>query len=283
MGTQEIIQKYVKGASFASLARQYNTTSYKIKKILVKNGIKIRTRIEQNKIANQSRGKSVNHHYFSNITTLNQAWLLGFLMADGYIDKKDNRIGLELSAVDLEILNSIKEEIKSEREVKTYTTNKGFKIAKLYWSSKPQKEDLKKYGIVNRKTYKESHLYLFEDKDLIKAFILGYFDGDGYLHINNEQACMNICAHRPELLQDIAIFIKDEYGGSYSLTQDSRGLWNYNLPTIPLMKFFNEIYEKANLTLKRKKEKYLNWKTIRQNIINPRESDISFDRDEKVR
>lgn len=263
MDTQEFIQKYINGVSLASLARQYNTTPYKVKKILVKNKIRIRTRSEQNIITNQSRGKSVDHNYFFNITTFNQAWLLGFLMADGYISKNDNGIGLELSVVDLEILKYIKEKIKSEREIKLYVTNKGFEIAKLYWSSGQQKKDLKKYGIVNRKTYKESHLYFFEDKDLTKAFILGYFDGDGYLYTNDTQARMNISAHRSELLQDIASFIKDEYGGSYSLIQDNRGLWNYNLSTIPLIKFFDEVYNKADLTLKRKKDKYFAWKTIR--------------------
>ena len=263
MDIQIYIKKYENGDSIASLARQYNITPYKAKKVLVDNNVQIRTRAQQNVISNQQRAKSVNHEYFSNITTLNQAWLLGFLMADGYVDANDNGIGLELSAVDKEILEKIKQEIQSEREIKTYTTNKGFEIVKLYWSSGKQKKDLKKYGIVNRKTYKENHLPLFNNDNLTNAFILGFFDGDGYLHINNNQATMNICAHRKELLQDIANYIQNKYGGSYSLTQDSRELWNYNLSTTVLIKYFDDIYSKATLFLNRKKEKYEKWKINR--------------------
>lgn len=263
MDIQEYIKKYNDGDSIASLARQYNITPYKAKKILVDNNVSIRTRAQQNVITNQKRGKSVNHNYFSKITNIKQAWLLGFLMADGYVAADDNGIGLELSFVDKEILEKIRNEIESEREIKTYTTNKGFEIVKLYWSSAIQKEDLKKYGIVNKKTYKESHLPQFENDDLINAFILGYFDGDGYLHTRDNQAVMNICAHRKELLQDIANYIQNKYGGSYSLIQDNRNLWNYNLSTTILIKYFDDIYSKAELFLSRKKEKYYQWKINR--------------------
>ena len=263
MDIQECIKKYQNGDSITSLARQYNTTSYKIKKILINNNVQLRTRAQQNVISNQKRAKSVNHEYFSHIITLNQTWLLGFLMADGYIDAKDNGIGLELSVIDKEILEKIKQEIKSEREIKIYTTNKGFEIAKMYWSSGKQKKDLGKYGIVNRKTYKENHLPIFNNDDLTNAFILGFFDGNGYLHTNNKQAIMNICAHRKELLQDIADYIQNKYGGSYSLTQDKRELWNYNLSTTILIKYFDDIYSKATLFLSRKKERYNEWKINR--------------------
>lgn len=263
MDIQEYINKYKNGDSIASLSRQYNITPYKAKKILVDNNIQLRTRAQQNAITNQKRGKSVNHEYFSKIETLNQAWLLGFLMADGYIAANDNGIGLELSSIDREILERIRDEIQSERDIKTYTTNKGFEIIKLYWSSGKQKDDLKKYGIVNRKTYKENHLPNFQNDDLTNAFILGYFDGDGSLHVRDKQAVMNICAHRKELLQDIANYIQKKYGGSYSLTQDTRQLWNYNLSTTILIKYFDDIYSKSSLFLKRKKEKYYNWKVNR--------------------
>ena len=94
------------------MSRQYNITPYKAKKILVDNNIQLRTRAQQNAITNQKRGKSVNHEYFSKIETLNQAWLLGFLMADGYIAANDNGIGLELSSIDREILERIRDEKK---------------------------------------------------------------------------------------------------------------------------------------------------------------------------
>ena len=66
MDIQEIIKLYNEGKSLSFIANKYNTCRVKIKSILEKEGIKIRTRAEQNRITNQERGKKVNHHYFDN-------------------------------------------------------------------------------------------------------------------------------------------------------------------------------------------------------------------------
>jgi hypothetical protein len=74
---------------------------------------------------------------------------------------------------------------------------------------------------------------------------------------------MKICDNRKELLKDIANYIQNKYGGSYSLLQDNRKLWSYNLSTTVSIKYFDDIYSKAILCLDRKKKKYEKWKINR--------------------
>jgi intein/homing endonuclease len=260
MDIQELIEEYNNGASMAQLSRKYNITSYKIKKILEKNNIYIRSRAEQNRISNAQRANSVNNNYFSNITTVNQAWLLGFLAADGWVEKNRNRINLELAAVDKEILEKIKKEIEIENGILERETNKGFSIVRLSWTSGIQKDKLSQYGIVPNKTYKEMHLPLFENKDLTYAFILGYFDGDGSISINNDYCRFRICAYRPELLQDIYIFL----GKCGNISQDNRGLWELSISTNYSVPLFQKLYSLNSLHLARKYNKFLEYNTSKR-------------------
>ena len=152
MDIQGIIKLYNEGKSLSFIANKYNTCRVKIKSILEKEGIKIRTRAEQNRITNQERGKKVNHHYFDNIDSNRKAWILGFLAADGNISSDRNRIKIGLSSVDREILENIKLALESERDIIDYETNNGFNISELSWSSENHKIQLAKYGIVPNKT-----------------------------------------------------------------------------------------------------------------------------------
>ena len=260
MNIQILINEYNLGASMAQLSRKYNITTYKVKKILEENNIHIRNRAEQNKISNAQRASSVNNDYFSNIKTVNQAWLLGFLAADGWVEEDRNRINLELSAIDKEILEKIKEEVEIENGILERETNKGFSIVRLSWTSGIQKDKLAHYGIVPNKTYKEMHLPIFENKDLTYAFILGYFDGDGSISISDDYCRFRICAHRPELLHDIYNFL----GESGSLSQDNRGLWELSISTTHSVPLFKKLYSLNSLHLARKYNKFLEYNTSKR-------------------
>ena len=157
MNIQEIIKLYNEGKSLSFIANKYNTYVAKIKSILKKEGIKIRTRSEQNRITNQERGKKINHQYFDNIDSNRKAWLLGFLAADGNVSSDRNRIKIGLSSIDRQILENIKLDLESERDILDYETNNGFRISELSWSSENHKKQLAQYGIVPNKTYKEMY------------------------------------------------------------------------------------------------------------------------------
>ena len=256
MDTQDIINAYtIKKQSISEISRLSGLSTYKVKKALTDNNIPIRSRKEQNALTNKARAKQVNHDYFNIIDTCQKAWLLGFLAADGWVEKERNRINIELSIVDKEILEKIKSELSIESEIMERETNNGFTVCRLSWTSQQQKEQLAKYGIINRKTYKEMHLPIFENSDLIYAFILGFFDGDGSISVSADQYLrFRLCAHRPELLEDIKNFFK-----AGNISQDNRGLYEFTISTKQAVPIFNKLYSLDCFSLQRKHDKFLEY------------------------
>ena len=256
MNAQEIINLYiVDKESIAEISRQTKLSTYKVKKILTENNITIRSRKEQNILTNKARTNQVNHNYFSNIDSTQKAWLLGFLMADGWVEKNRNRINIELSSVDKEILEKIQKELNIKKGFLERETNKGFSVCRLTWTSEKHKTQLAKYGIINRKTYAENHLPIFDNQDLTYAFILGYFDGDGSISINDKYIRFRICAHRDELLKDIQSFLQ-----CGNISKDKNGLYEYAVSTQQAAPIFEKLYSLKCFSLERKRNKFLEYK-----------------------
>lgn len=256
MELQEIKELYEQGCSLSELGRKYNCCNTTIKKKLVAAGVPIRTRAQQNYFSNKKRKKAVNENYFSTIDTVNKAWVLGFLMADGSVRKDRNEIRINLSAVDVEILEKIKEEMNIERDIVTEITNQGYSIATLSWTSEQQKKDLAKFGIVPNKTYLPLHLPKLNNDSLILAFILGYFDGDGCFTFTDKYCRFRIVSYRNELLQEIGNFLKEKYQIKYSISQDNRKLYELSISSIKVME---EMYSLNSIRLDRKYQKYLEY------------------------
>lgn len=264
MDIQEIIKLYNEGKSLSFIANKYNTYSSKIKSILIENGVKIRTRAEQNKITNQERGKKVNHQYFDIIDSNRKAWILGFLAADGNVSSDRNRIKIGLSSIDRPILENIKLALDSEREILDYETNNGFQVSELSWSSENHKIQLAKYGIVPNKTYKEMHLPQFDgDLDKQLSFILGYFDGDGCFKDDGTTCRFEICSYRPEVLEDFAKVLNQFCNSNKQVYKDPSRKSYYTLTysTKDARKILDKLYTlgPSNMFLLRKYEKYRHW------------------------
>ena len=261
MTTQELLRAkelYLSGESLAEIGRQLGHDATTIKRNLISINVQIRTRKEQTILTNQKRRKSVNDNYFDNIG-VNQAWLMGFLAADGYIGKQVNTIEISLSSKDKEILKKIKKEVEIERPIIDKTSNNGFDICKLEWTSKRHKDILATFGIVNNKTYLPLHLPSFFSDELKLAFILGFFDGDGSISKYNNYLRFRIVSHRNEILIDIATFLQNKYNCTYSLSQDNRGLWELSISTTYCVKIFKDMYNLNSLRLDRKYQKFLEY------------------------
>ncbi len=268
MNNQEIIKAYEDGASLASLSRKTGLSTYKIKKILQNNSIKIRTRFEQTVFTNMQRGKKINHNYFD-VLNNEKAYYLGFLAADGCVRPNRNEIKIGLSSIDREWLEEFKLKLDSEREIEDYITNKGFAVSELKFSSLKIKTELAKYSIVPNKTYLGITMKAIPDKYKL-AFIKGYFDGDGsfVFNKNTKQCSLKITSHTKEILEEISYFFRA--GNIYSHGKDFELDFSTN-PTLKIMKLF---YDLDTPCLKRKKEKYLKALKIRIEI-DPRAKDAS--------
>lgn len=261
MNIQIFIKDYQDGLSLAKMANKYNLTTYMVKKLLKENNVTIRTRSQQNIFTNQERGKKVNHEFFDKIDSNIKAYILGFIAADGTVFNDRNSISINLSSVDREILERIQNEIGIERQIRDYQTGNGFNVSALTWSSAKHKKILSDYSIVPNKTQKRMSFKKVPEKHKL-AYILGYYDGDGTFKSDNTTCRFEICSGRPELLQEIAEFINSKFNANI-MVYKAKSRNNYYTITYstkiaePLLDY---LYSTNTLFLKRKYDKYVNWK-----------------------
>ena len=107
---EEILDNYVnKGYGLIKSGREFGVGERVVRRILLENGIHIRSFSEAATVSNISRRiHGVNDNYFSQENS-NMAYFLGFLASDGTVRKNDNSIKISLSSVDRDFLYTLKE------------------------------------------------------------------------------------------------------------------------------------------------------------------------------
>ena len=248
----EIIKLYQEGSSLNELSKRANLSVYKIKKILQTNDIKIRTRFEQTVLTNQKRAFPVNHNYFDILNNEN-TYYLGFIAADGCVSSgKRNDIKIGLSSIDEDWLIKFKENIKSERPLRHYTTGKGFQVTELHFSSLKIKTELAKYSIVPNKTEKGITMDSIPQEYKL-SWIKGFFDGDGsFVYNKNTKQCMiKFTSHTKNILEEINLFFQNK--GNIYIKENNYSLEFSTLSSLAIMEKFYKINTPC---LVRKKEKY---------------------------
>lgn len=132
-------------------------------------------------------------HYFEKIDTYAKAYILGFIAADGSLvpAKKTSTITLTITIKyeDRAVLEFIKSEIGNSHELLEIRRPSGFDKTKMIHHirlsmSNPQiVHDIMKYGITPRKSLTMENIIENIPVGFRDAFIIGYFDGDGSVHI----------------------------------------------------------------------------------------------------
>lgn len=132
---------------------------------------------------------TINTSYFSEIDTYNKAYLLGFIAADGALVPNTNSSTITLTVTihrkDISVLELLKEELNSSLAIRTINTKNSFSPEKqvdhvrFNTSQRQIIEDLMKLGLEPRKSLTMENLLPNIKKEFRKAFIIGYFDGDG--------------------------------------------------------------------------------------------------------
>jgi intein/homing endonuclease len=122
-----------------------------------------------------------NEHYFDKITTTEQAYVLGFIWADGHIN---NRSGLNITikAADVAVLRHIKTCLQSNAPIKPKLVK-----ARLYKSLAINRKMLTQaLFVVGLRPNKSKNNALMPRirKNLLPAFLRGLFDGDGSIWEN---------------------------------------------------------------------------------------------------
>jgi hypothetical protein len=129
----------------------------------------------------------VNHHYFSRITTREQAYWLGWLWSDGSVRQRGGcyEIELELHRDDVSILEQFRVAVETNNPIRFRKDS-----ARLSIFSQQMFRDLGECGVVPQKSTQATRPYI--DGFFVADFVRGVFDGDGYISKDRQLQVMII-------------------------------------------------------------------------------------------
>lgn len=166
------IKEYLKDKkSLTYLSKKFNLNRGRLSSYMKNLGIKV---------VNRQNSSDIKKEIFDVIDTEEKAYWLGFLYADGCI-RNDGHIELGLKESDLLHLEKFKKFLNSKNKISYRKKTKSYRIA---FVNRYMVNSLSLKGCFENKSLKIK----FPSEDvipnyLIRHFVRGYFDGDGYLGV----------------------------------------------------------------------------------------------------
>lgn len=246
----------------------YKTMSYKqmTENINLFNKIKktekqVRRKAEHLNLYKYDRGLKKN--FFENIDNEINAYWVGFLYADGWI-QGDHEIQIELQRKDIQHIERFKKDINQQSKIKTYekdiliANNKNIQhteTCKIRVYQKQMFDDLYKIGFRKDKTY-NSIFPIIEDDKLFIHMLRGFIDGDGCIYIDkNGRTNLHITNNNIFFLEHIKNRM-DAMGFKTQIYKETetknRLVW-----TSKVLQFLDVLYKDSTIYLERKYNKYI--------------------------
>lgn len=186
----------INNLSFAEICRKYKISNNKLKNILITTGNRTTRNFKYH----------YNRNAFEKIETEEDAYILGFILADGYICESRTCLRIKLHNRDEDILEKINKYLESDNPIKHQIHSKTKNIISLIeFNSSQIIKNLKDKGLCQAKSTKEVPYYDIS-KNLMKHYIRGIFDGDGFIKKNAKQ--IGVCGSK-EVLDFIMNYFKE--------------------------------------------------------------------------
>lgn len=213
--------------------------------------------------------------YFKTIDTVEKAYFLGLIYADGCVQvKKDSIKGnrysfrITLQEKDSYILEHFKNSIGIERPLGIILPQEKLFIHKSYRAQKAYQLDVNRrdfvldliqHGVLINKTYKDLSMPQINE-ELVPHFIRGYFDGDGciglYPYKNHYTTHCFFVSKTKNLLQEIQAFL-EKFGIESYVKEKELFTLVLKIKKENIVKFWNLIKPKNNeITIIRKADKF---------------------------
>lgn len=247
-----IINNYNKYYSTPNIANYFGVSTKPIRALLRKQNIKVLSLHELQLVKNPR-----NSDFFTKIDNSIKAYWLGFLYADGYIDK--NTISICLKAEDKEHLEKFKKALEAPNHKIHDKIQNGKHYVRIDIGDKKMVQDLWNLGCVQNKSLILTFPYQYLTENLYSHFIRGYMDGDGSLYWNKNSGIHDDFRLSFVGTKDMLIAIKNILGKDHLNLCPKGNVFNLkingNKTLIPILEYiYKDSYEEIELT--RKKEKY---------------------------
>lgn len=268
---EEVVFKYINtDLSMNQLGKLYGVDQTTITRILKEKNVKI-----IHKAGGRKRKFSFNEHYFDIIDNESKAYWLGWLYSDGNNYKATGVVSLTVQEEDLEILEKFKLDIESEYKIyfKKSKNNKRKNCYMLQLRSKYLSNQLSILGMFPNKAL--TLKFPTEDqvpKHLLRHWLRGMWDGDGCIFMSRVAnrsyfrlsalltGTVFICNGIKELILTEAKSTVTMYTPKTKIKKTTRTIEVGG--TKNAFRFLEWLYQDANISLKRKYNKYIKYKEI---------------------
>jgi hypothetical protein len=212
---QEIITLYNKGTSLTELAALCGCKSYcPIKRCLLRHAVPLRAKGK----LRPTRSLSINEYYFKEIDSHEKAYWLGYIYADGCLQKSNkactrpNKLSFCINTADRELLDRLTGALNSNHKIvdrKTYDkrTKHTYNQSIVQITCSNLVETIIDKGITVNKSYDCKFPDIKEEFQA--SFIRGIFDGDGYIGTVNGYPRMTIIVNKSMTVKIIDIICKN--------------------------------------------------------------------------
>lgn len=245
----EAIKLYNSGLAIKPICKQLKMDGEALRNILIKEKL-LRTRSAASQM---SKIKSIINHNILDELTPEALYWIGFLYADGHIEKDRPRISVTLSSKDklhLEKMITFFGKGLSLRLLASGNYRVAFSSARIY-------EKLILMGFTNRKTYA---IIPHETLKYSKDFWRGVVDGDGWLS-KGKQTSLGLCGHI-NTIQEFLNFVQKNNITTKAKPHKVKKrnyLWTVDLHSTKDKQIASLLYKDATVYLDRKYNTYLEW------------------------
>lgn len=215
------------------------------------------------------RKYQLNEDYFTEISSNNQAYILGFIYADGSINLKRGSLDICISKNDNYILEFIKTELGYSGEIKSKKVN-NIEYSLLNIVSKKLITRLNELGIIPNKTYNSKILPIVPNK-LINHMLRGLFDGDGSIYKSGDKGYTVSFSSNIYILEIIKKYLESQSIKSSKIRLRNKNSIYSGMLEIrgnnQISKLYNLLYH--NLTdfgLKRKLDRFIDFNNYLNNL-----------------
>lgn len=261
---EECYKDYKNGKSITFIARERKLDRHHLsKKLKDKYGIdpskKRNYHVENSTIY---RKYNLNQSFFDNIDSEEKAYWLGFLYADGYINKNNQSLELGLAEIDRKHIEKFASSINSDYPIYGKVTkikDKEFKSYRIDIHSVYMVTSLIKLGCVSNKSLIIEYPSFIKNSIFEKDFIRGIFDGDGSISVSkNGGSKIAFFSGHEKFLFDIKSRILHLTGIEMQLKKEKTCYALRSSKNKEMKIILDAMYKDASIYLDRKYEKYQN-------------------------
>lgn len=249
------MKMYLEGNSIEQIAKELHLERRCFSHFLKDNGIEVK---------NPTLKRNLNEDFFEVIDTEEKAYWLGFLYADGYIGEKFRNGKLKQMTLEVALKGSDDEHLikfmnsleYSNYKITHRTVNNSDTCRVGIYCTKLCKDLINKGCTPKKSLILQFPSYNIVPKDLMKHFIRGYIDGDGYLGVKHNNTCdtlrFSICSGS----EDFLLSLVKEMGlknTDYRYRKDNRSnLYIIEIHKEPTLRIINYLYKNSKVHLTRK-------------------------------